>query len=251
MATTGALTVRNRHSRLDGDSPPRIARMRVSVIIPVLNEETTIASTLKAVKRLGPDELIVVDGGSTDRTRLTVEQIGVVLLSSRRGRANQMNHGAGAASGEVLLFLHADTRLPASAMRDIRAALTDPQCAGGRFDIELEGEHWALPWIGAMISLRSRLTKTATGDQAIFVRKKIFAAIGGLPDMPLMEDIAFFRAIKQAGSVACLKSRVVTSARRWEADGVWRTVVKMWTLKLLFFAGISSARLKRYYADTR
>jgi len=150
-----------------------------------------------------------------------------------------------------LLFLHADTRLPASAFRDIESALSDPRYLGGRFDVELDSERWLLKVVGFMISLRSRISKVATGDQALFVRREIFAELDGFPDMPLMEDIAFCRMLKRMGDVACLKSKVVTSARRWETDGVWRTILKMWTLKLLYLAGVSPARLRKFYADTR
>ncbi len=149
---------------------------------------------------------------------------GAKVLSAERGRARQMNFGARHASGEVLLFLHADTRLPASALRDITNALDDARCAGGRFDVELEGGHWMLKIVGALINYRSRATKVGTGDQALFVRREVFERIGGFPDIPLMEDIAFCRALKRLGAVACLRSRVVTSARRWESDGVWRTI---------------------------
>lgn len=225
--------------------------MRITVVIPVLNEEKTIATTLSALMAVAPDEVIVVDGGSKDRTRAIVEQTNTLLLSSPRGRARQMNRGAKEANGDVLLFLHADTLLSPSAMEDIRAALSDPECVGGRFDVELEGEHWALKWVGALISLRSRLTRVATGDQAIFVWRKVFEEIGGFPDIPIMEDIAFSRALKKKGRVACLRSRVVTSSRRWEKEGVWRTILRMWLLRLFFLAGVSPFRLRRFYADTR
>lgn len=225
--------------------------MKVSVIIPVLNEETTIASGLRALAVLGPHETIVVDGGSKDRTVEICRQFGVEVVMSRPGRARQMNCGAALASGDVLLFLHADTRLPASAFYDIAAVLGNPSCRGGRFDVELEGAHWMLKIIGALINYRSRATKMGTGDQAIFVRREIFQRLGGYPDIPLMEDLAFARALKRLGAVACLRSRVVTSARRWESDGIWRTIFKMWTLKSLYLAGVSPARLKQYYADTR
>lgn len=225
--------------------------MKISVIIPVLNEESTIASTVESVKSLGPAEVIVVDGGSADRTREISERFGATVLSSPRGRARQMNRGAREAKGDIFLFLHADTRLPSSALDDVQSALRDPRFAGGRFDVTLDGNRWILGVIGNLISLRSRLTKVATGDQAIFVRRAVFERIGGFPDIPLMEDIGFSRALKRKGKVACLRSRVITSARRWEIDGVWRTVFRMWTLKLLFLAGISPVRLKRFYADTR
>ena len=225
--------------------------MRISVILPVLNEEKTISRTLAAVMALHPHEIIVVDGGSADRTRRICVEAGAKVLMTGPGRARQMNRGALDASGDVLLFLHADTRLPASALRDIAAALNDSRYVGGRFDVELDSDRWLLKVVGFMISLRSRLSNVGTGDQAIFVRREILAELGGFPDMPLMEDIAFCRMLRRAGKVACLRSKVVTSARRWEAGGVWRTIFRMWTLKLLYLAGVPPARLKRFYADTR
>jgi rSAM/selenodomain-associated transferase 2 len=225
--------------------------MRISIVIPVLNEEKSIATTLAALAPLKPHELIIVDGGSTDSTREICKRLGAAVLSAPRGRGRQMNHAARQATGDVLLFLHADTRLPNSAFADMHAALRNPQCVGGRFDVQLEGSHWMLRMIGAMISLRSRISKVATGDQAIFVRREIFDELGGYPDIPLLEDVAFSRALKRKGAVACLRSRVVTSARRWEADGIWRTIFRMWTLKLFYFLGVSPVRLKRYYGDTR
>ncbi len=225
--------------------------MRISVIIPVLDEERTIAATVDNVISLSPHELLVVDGGSKDGTRDISERAGATVISGPTGRARQMNRGAQEATGDVLLFLHADTRLPPSALHDVRAALVDPEFVAGRFDVKLDGNRWSLKLVGAMINARSRLTKVATGDQAIFVRKSIFEDTGGFPDIPLMEDIAFSQALKRKGKVACLRARVITSARRWEAEGVWRTVFKMWTIKLLYLAGVSPSRLKQYYADTR
>jgi rSAM/selenodomain-associated transferase 2 len=225
--------------------------MRISIVIPVLNEEKHITATVAALPRSQPHELVIVDGGSSDRTAEICNRLGATVLVSSRGRARQMNFGARRASGDVLLFLHADTRLPDSAFDDIQQALSNPQCVGGHFDVQLDGAHWMLGVIGAMISLRSRLSQVATGDQAIFVRREIFAELGGYPDIPLMEDVAFSRALKRKGRVACLRSRVLTSARRWERDGVWRTILKMWALKSLYLAGISPLRLKRYYGDTR
>jgi len=225
--------------------------MNISVIVPVLNEEKTIATTLEALLPLAPYEIIIVDGGSSDRTREIATGFQVKVISSERGRARQMNRGAGAASGDVLLFLHADTRLPATALQDIAAALNDRRYLGGRFDVELDGEHWLLPVVARMISYRSRISKVGTGDQAIFVRREVFERMQGFQDIALMEDIAFCRTLKRMGDIACLRSRVVTSARRWEVDGVWRTIVRMWTIKLLYLTGVSPARLKQFYADTR
>jgi rSAM/selenodomain-associated transferase 2 len=225
--------------------------MNVSVIVPVLNEENSIGATLQALLPLAPYEIVVVDGGSSDRTCEIASQFGVTVISSECGRARQMNRGARDASGEVLLFLHADTRLPQTAFHDIASALGDPRYLGGRFDVELDGNHWMLPLIARMISCRSRTTKVGTGDQALFVRREVFRQMDGFQEIAMMEDIAFCRTLKRMGKVACLRSRVVTSARRWEADGVWRTIFRMWALKLLYLAGVSPARLKHYYADTR
>ena len=225
--------------------------MNISVIVPVLNEAKTIAATLEALRGLAPYETIVVDGYSADGTALIAANFAVKIYTSERGRARQMNYGAQQASGDVLLFLHADTRLPGSALADIAGALKNPGCVAGRFDVELDGKHWLLPVVARLISYRSRISKVGTGDQAIFVRREVFERMKGFPEVPLMEDIAFCRALKRLGGIACLRSRVVTSARRWEADGVWRTILRMWIIKLLYFAGVSPARLKRFYADRR
>lgn len=225
--------------------------VKISVIVPALNEEKSIAATLRALAPLQPYETIVVDGGSQDRTRALAAEFNVKVIAAERGRARQMNRGAREASGEVLLFLHADTRLPATAFADIAAALGDPRYVGGRFDVALDGRHWMLPVVARLISYRSRVSQVGTGDQALFARREVFEGMGGFPDIPLMEDIAFCRALKHVGQVACLRSRVVTSARRWEVDGVWRTIFRMWTLKLFYLIGVSPLRLKRFYADTR
>ena len=188
--------------------------MRISVIIPALNEESGISATIESIIPLQPQEIIVVDGGSTDRTVAICRELGICVLSSARGRATQMNVGARHATGDALLFVHADTQLPCSALDDICRALADPRTVGGRFDVRLEGKHWMLKLIGVMINLRSRLSKVATGDQAIFVRRAVFAELGGYPDLPLMEDVALARALRRRGMVASLRSRVTTSARR-------------------------------------
>jgi hypothetical protein len=134
---------------------------------------------------------------------------------------------------------------------DIGNALSDPQVVGGRFDIQLDGNRWLFKMIGALISLRSRLSRVATGDQAIFVRTDVFRNLGGFPDIPLMEDIALSRSLKKKGRIACLRSRVVTSARRWESKGIFVTILNMWWLKLLYLSGVSPDRLKRLYGDLR
>ena len=229
----------------------RTAGMRISIVVPVLNEERSIAATLESLIPLAPKEVIVVDGGSTDHTREIVARTHANLALSSSPRSRQMNHGANLASGEILLFLHADTRLPSSAVNDICLALQDSRYVGGRFDVRLDSTGWKFQVIGQLINLRSRWTKVATGDQAIFVRRKVFHGMGGFPDLPLMEDIAFSRVLKRQGKVACLRSEVVTSSRRWESEGVWLTVLKMWALRVLFLVGVSPNYLKRFYRDAR
>ena len=226
-------------------------QLKISVVIPTLNEAGTITTTLQALLSLAPYEIITVDGGSTDDTQAICQQFGVKILISERGRARQMNCGARVATGDLLLFLHADTTLPACALKDISAAMRDSDYPAGRFDVEIDGAHWMLKVIERLINCRSRITKVATGDQAVFVRRAVFESMGGFPDIPLMEDIAFCRALKRIGPMACLRSRVITSGRRWERDGIWRTIIKMWTLKLGYLAGVSPHRLKQYSADTR
>jgi rSAM/selenodomain-associated transferase 2 len=249
MITIGVSTAQSRYRKRN--ETDKASAMRISVVIPVLNEEKSIGPALTALQSLAPDELIVIDGGSTDRSREICESLGVTVISAPSGRGRQMNHGARRATGDILLFLHADTRLPLSAFDDVRSAFRNPACVGGRFDLKFDDRRWMLRVIGAMISLRSRLTKVATGDQAIFVRREMFEKIGGYPEIPLMEDVAFSRAMKHVGKVACLRSRVITSARRWQTEGVWRTMLKMWILKSLYLLGVEPARLTRYYSDAR
>jgi rSAM/selenodomain-associated transferase 2 len=225
--------------------------MRLSIIVPVLNEAKTIGQTLDHLSGFKPNEIIVVDGGSCDGTLEIARTFPCVVSVSCQGRARQMNHGARLAAGDVLLFLHADTRLPATAERDIANCLQDPGCVGGRFDVELEADRWLLGLVGRLISLRSRITRISTGDQAMFVRRSVFETLGGFPEIPLMEDVAFSRMLKRAGSIACLESTVVTSARRWEKHGPLRTIFLMWTLKCLFLAGVSPHLLAKLYANTR
>ena len=222
---------------------------RVSIIVPVFNEAEGIAATLQALQplRLDGAELIVVDGGSTDATLVRCAGLADQLLSSGRGRALQMNVGAQAATATLLLFLHADTRLPDGALNQVRRALASGEHDWGRFDVAIEGRSRLFPLIALMMNWRSRLSGIATGDQAIFVRCASFDAVGGFADQPLMEDIELSRRLRRRGRPACLRARVVTSGRRWERNGVWRTVLLMWRLRLLYWLGVSPQRLAQTY----
>jgi rSAM/selenodomain-associated transferase 2 len=219
----------------------------LSVVIPALNEAGGIPATLSALRplRAAGQEIIVVDGGSSDATAALAEQAGARVIRGPRGRARQMNAGAGVARGDVLWFLHADTLAPAGAMEAIvRALETSPW---GRFDVRLSGGHPLLRWVEAMMNHRSRLTGIATGDQGLFMRRELFEQVGGFPDLPLMEDIAISKRLKRIAPPACLSERLLTSSRRWEQRGVSRTIVLMWWLRLAYFLGVSPRRLAEWY----
>jgi rSAM/selenodomain-associated transferase 2 len=222
---------------------------RLSVVIPALDEAANLARLLPDLIAREPGaEVIVVDGGSDDGSDHVVARLPAVRwLAGPRGRARQMNAGAAAATGAVLLFLHADTRLPAGAGTAIDAALADAAVVGGRFDVRLDSTRRLLAVVGWMMNLRSRLSGISTGDQAIFVRRAVFDDLGGYADLPLMEDIDLTRRLKRRGRVAALRLRVTTSARKWEQEGVVRTIALMWALRLLYALGASPARLHRWY----
>jgi rSAM/selenodomain-associated transferase 2 len=224
----------------------------LSIIVPMLNEHRSIAATLRALRAgAAGAEIIVVDGGSQDDSRKAAAGLCDLAIEAPRGRARQLNAGAARATGEVLAFVHADTLVPATFGADIEAAMRNPAVVGGRFDLALDVS--ALPYhvIAFLISLRSRLSRTGTGDQAIFVRREVFERLGGFPQIDICEDLDFTRRLKRAGKVACLRSRVITSARRWQRAGLIRTVGRMWTIRLAYLAGVSPARLRRWYADVR
>ena len=218
----------------------------------MLNEADAISATLSAIRRAAPTaEIIAVDGGSRDASADLARPSCHAIIEAPRGRATQMNVGAAHASGEVLAFVHADTIVPLTFASDIESALRDPSIVGGRFDIRLDDNHPLLILTGALISLRSRISRTGTGDQAIFVRKEIFGSLHGFADIPICEDLDFTRRLKRTGQVACLRSKVVTSARRWRRGGMIRTVLRMWTIRLLYLMGVSPHRLSRMYSDIR
>lgn len=223
-------------------------RPRLSVVIPALDEAAVLARTLGGLQALRArgHEVILVDGGSTDATPSVADGLVDRLLHARRGRASQMNAGALAARGEVLLFLHADTLLPPAADLAVFEAL-EKGARWGRFDVRLSGRHVLLRLVERFMNLRSRCTGIATGDQGIFVQRELFHKVGGFPDIELMEDVALSDILRRKAPPACLRERVLTSSRRWESRGVLRTIIRMWHLRLAFALGADPSRLARVY----
>lgn len=221
----------------------------LSIVMPVLDEAERIVATLRALAPLRARgvELIVVDGGSRDGSAALAQGLADRVIAGPRGRARQMNAGAAVAGGARLLFLHADTQLPERADQLVLAALPGAVPAWGRFDVAIEGRSAMFPLIAALMNRRSRWSGIATGDQAMFMTRAAFDAAGGFPEQPLMEDIELSIRLRRMRAPVCLRQRVVTSGRRWEQRGVWRTIVLMWRLRWLYARGVSAERLAALY----
>jgi len=215
--------------------------------VPVFNEEAVLPEWIANVHQLDADEWMVVDGGSTDNTCQLLEKSPLRWIRSEPGRAVQMNAGAQNASSDILLFIHSDTIIGSSHILAIQQAMQDESCVGGRFDVRLSGHGLALCVIAWFINMRSRLSGISTGDQCQFVRRSVFERMGGFPEQALMEDIEFSKRLKRHGRIACLSEKVVTSSRRWETHGVVRTVWLMWTLRFLYWIGVSPEKLASMY----
>lgn len=224
--------------------------MLISIIIPTLNEATNISSQIEQTRRLGNCEIVVVDGGSTDNTLAEADKADRVEVSSL-GRARQQNHGAMISRGDVLLFLHADCRLAATALESIRRALLNPRVVGGCFAQRIDAHGLRFRCIEKGNGLRVRLFKLAYGDQAIFVRRSIFEELGRFPDLKFMEDVFLMKRLRRAGRFVLLPDRLVVSARRWQRHGVIRQTLRNWTLLTMAFLGVSPDRLVRFYPHTR
>ncbi|MBS0204779.1 MAG: TIGR04283 family arsenosugar biosynthesis glycosyltransferase [Planctomycetes bacterium] len=224
--------------------------MRISIIIPTLNEAANIATLIAQVRALGECEILVVDGGSTDET---VECAGAadMVLSSDPGRARQQNLGAERCRGDVLLFLHADCRLPVTTLESVRNALNDQHVVGGCFQQRIDATGWRYRLIESGNAWRVRLFKLAYGDQAIFVRRSVFESLGRFPELKLMEDVFLMKRLKHAGRFVLLQDRLTVSARRWQRHGIIRQTLRNWTLLSLALCGVSPDRLARFYPNTR
>ena len=230
------------------NAPDRPSSRRFSIIIPMLDEAAAIVPLLTSLQAWRADgaELIVVDGGSADGSADLAAPLATATITTGRGRARQMNAGAARAHGEILIFLHADSRLPPTALARIAAAIDGGAC-WGRFDVRIAGKMRGLALVAWLMNRRSRLTGIATGDQAIFVSRATFARVGGYAELPLMEDIVLSRTLRAVAWPACLRDQVTTSGRRWEQHGLWRTIFAMWRLRLRFFLGARPADLARDY----
>jgi len=229
--------------------------MLVSIIVPIYNEAATLhgfLEHLKALQAADPDgiELVLVDGGSSDASVERIEEAGLAYRPAERGRAAQMNDGALLARGDLFLFLHADTRISDTAITRARQAIANG-AVGGFFEVRLSSSRPLLRLVGRMISWRSRLSGVASGDQAIFVTRAAFDEVGGYAPLPLFEDVDLSRRLKRLGQFSAVDALVITSARRWENGGEIRTILRMWTLRVLYYCGANPERLARYYGVAR
>lgn len=225
----------------------------LSIIVPTLNEQHTIETSLSALQPLRRRgiEVIVVDGGSEDNSIRLACPLCDNAIVAKRGRASQMNAGARQSTGDILLFLHSDTVLPEGALEAINQAFIAPGCVWGRFDVKIDSPLRLLNGVAFMMNLRSRWTGIATGDQAIFVTRDAFERIGGFPAVSLMEDIALSKSLMRLSPPACIRAKVTTSGRRWEKNGIVRTVLLMWQLRLAYFLGADPSRLAEQYTHAR
>lgn len=229
------------------------AKPGVSIVIPALNEARGIRQTLLALQtgRGQSHEIIVVDGGSTDGTRDLCGPLADIVAQSVPGRARQMNAGALLASNKVYWFVHADTVVPEKAVTLVQQAIENSTkkntCVWGRFNVRFDNESVVFQVLAWFMNRRSCITGIATGDQGIFVTRKVFEALGGYPDQPLMEDIELSRHLKKISSPACIQMPVVTSCRRWQENGTGKTVLLMWKLRLLYFFGVSAEKIAEHY----
>lgn len=229
--------------------PPLISGERISIVIPTHNEARLLPATLAAAKRGDPHEIIVVDGGSSDRTTAIAQSAGAIVVSTARGRAAQMNRGAAAATGELLLFLHADTLLPYGYRTHVGHILRKPNVVAGAFRFAIADPFPGSALIEHAANWRSRRWEMPYGDQAIFLRRRLFAEVGGFADVPLLEDCMLMRRLRREGRIEIAPAAARTSGRRWQRSGVWKTTLLNQLILAGYFAGLSPVRLAGWYAS--
>ncbi|MEG4204742.1 TIGR04283 family arsenosugar biosynthesis glycosyltransferase [Microcoleus sp. Pol7_A1] len=227
--------------------PPENRHLKISIIIPVLNEAPTIARVISTALQAKNVEIIVADGGSSDGTADIAKSLGIRVICTARGRAVQMNAGAAAATGEILLFLHADTLLPRGYDSGAREALAKPSAVAGAFQLKIEARRFCLRLVETGVNWRSNFLQMPYGDQAIFLKAATFDKMGGFPDLPLMEDFEFVRRLKKQGRIEIVPQPVLTSARRWQQLGVIKTTAINQIVIIAYFLGVSPDRLAFWY----
>jgi rSAM/selenodomain-associated transferase 2 len=236
---------------LAGHLPADMDRPKFSIIVPVLHEAERINDLIGHLRQLDSEkssEIIVVDGAPEEDTLRAIHDGRITKLSTEKGRARQMNAGASAARGEILVFLHADTELPMSALKRMNAFINRSEFVGGAFDLRIKSDKRIFKVIAFLGSLRSRLNRIPYGDQAIFIRRDYFSEIGGYKDIPLMEDVELMRRVKRSGKkIWMFHDRVMTSPRRWEDEGVIYCILRNWALQILYFLGVSPYKLVNFY----
>ncbi|MDZ8225231.1 TIGR04283 family arsenosugar biosynthesis glycosyltransferase [Nostoc sp. ChiVER01] len=228
-----------------------IGAAKISIIIPAINEAGNIKKAIATTQANLNIEVIVVDGGSSDDTVAIAQSLGVKIISSSPGRAVQMNRGAVAASGEILLFLHADTCLPTGFDDMVRTALQQPETVAGAFKLRIDASLLSLRWVELGVNLRSHFYQMPYGDQAIFLTKAVFQQIGGFPELPIMEDFELMRRLKRIGRIVIIPTPVVTSARRWLQKGVFKTTLLNQIVIIAYLLGVSPKRIRCWYRQEK
>jgi rSAM/selenodomain-associated transferase 2 len=220
---------------------------QISIIIPVLNEADNIESVINQIQKTENIEIIIVDGGSQDHTVEIAQSLGVKVIVTQRGRALQMNAGAKIATGEILLFLHGDTQLPAGFEKDVRKIWINDNIIAGAFQLKIDNSQWSLRLIEKTVFWRSKYLQMPYGDQAIFVKTSTFWEVGGFPEQPIMEDFEFIRRLNRLGKIEILSSSVITSGRRWQKLGVFKTTLINQLVVVGYYLGISPIKLSQWY----